>query len=126
MGTMMEILTKAKLKQLMSFQSFQSFKSQFVLNSISKLCSMRDHKIPYGIILISSALQDDSHHFFLRTGSMYGNKIEYAKEAISYFVRFLQPGSYFNIISYGSTVLPLFRYCTFMSVLQMISDQELD
>lgn len=41
---------------------------------------------------------------------MYGNKIEYAKEAISYFVRFLQPGSYFNIISYGSTVLPLFRY----------------
>ena len=87
---------------------------------------MRDHEIHYGIILISSALQHDSYHFFLHIGSMYGNKIEYAKEAISYFVRFLQPGSYFNIISYGSTVLPLFRYRTFMCVSKMISDRELD
>ncbi|XP_067949908.1 von Willebrand factor A domain-containing protein 5A-like [Watersipora subatra] len=44
-----------------------------------------------------------------RSGSMYGSKIELLRDAVTHFIRYLQPGSFFNIISFGSTIRPLFK-----------------
>ncbi len=42
-----------------------------------------------------------------RSGSMYGTKIEQAKEAARYIVNNLNEGDYFNLISFSSQVTPL-------------------
>ena len=45
-----------------------------------------------------------------RSGSMYGNRIQMAKQSLIYFLKSLQEnGSKFNIISFGSKFYSLFN-----------------
>ena len=48
-----------------------------------------------------------------RSGSMYGNRIEMAKESLMYFLKSLPDTQCkFNIISFGSTYKTIFELCT--------------
>ncbi len=44
-----------------------------------------------------------------RSGSMEGARIEQAKLALLIFLKSLPPGSYFNVVSFGSSYSQLFE-----------------
>ncbi|XP_053392408.1 von Willebrand factor A domain-containing protein 5A-like isoform X2 [Mercenaria mercenaria] len=56
------------------------------------------------------AMATNGEYIFVidRSGSMEGNEIENAKEALLLFLKSLPPGCYFNIVSFGSTHSSLF------------------
>lgn len=62
---------------------------------------------------VSSPLIEDFKGNFLflldRSGSMYGNRIEYAKTSLIYFLKSLPNESFFNVISFGSEYSPMFN-----------------
>ena len=63
---------------------------------------------------IANPINEDMKGNFIflidRSGSMYGNRIEMAKQSLIYFLKSLpENGSKFNIISFGSNFFPLFK-----------------
>lgn len=67
-----------------------------------------------------------------RSGSMWGTPINVAKEALKLFVKSLPEGSYFNVISFGSTFQPIFQTPVEYSnsnveyVLEQLTDMDAD
>jgi hypothetical protein len=57
-------------------------------------------------------LTPKTYHFLLdRSGSMSGTKITQALDALKLFIRSIPEGSYFNVISFGSAHVALWKHC---------------
>ena len=87
---------------------FLSLKGGYIGSCESSLVKMphcwKSHATAH-LYFVGEIFQD----FYLNTGSMMGNRMKNAKEALFLFLKSLPAGCYFNIVSFGSSYSSLFK-----------------
>lgn len=71
-----------------------------------------DNSVRYAQNLDSNLAPGEFYFVLDRSGSMYGDPMATAKEALKLFIRSIPPGSVFNVVSFGSSFEQLFEGAT--------------